>query len=70
MNEHKRAEKLCIEAEKLGMDGPSEGMIATAIMHAVSERTLEIEIEIEQEGYRDAARAVRRWYKLKHMEEE
>ena len=70
MDEHKRAERLCIEAEKLCMDGPSESMISLEIMHAVSERQLEIEITLEQEGFKDAARAVRRWYKLKDMENE
>ena len=69
MDEHKRAEKLCIEAEKLGLDAPTEAMIAEEIMHAISEQRLDIELSLEQAGFKDAANALHRWQKLKYLDE-
>ncbi len=43
MNAHKRAANLYIEAEKLGMDAPSEGMIADAINSAEHNCYMDIE---------------------------
>ena len=68
MDANERTEKLFIEAEKLGMDAPSENMVADAIACAVSQERLEIEISLEQAGFKDAARALHRWQKLAELE--
>ena len=60
-----RAERLMAEAEKLGCDSPTEAMIAEAINDAEVDAYQDIEISLEQTGFREAAKAVDRWRRRK-----
>lgn len=52
------AEALCIEAERLGMEAPSEGMIADCLGNFQANLLDEIQYELESNGMKDAAKYI------------
>ena len=66
MNAYERAHRLFEKAEELGMDAPSESMVAEELMHAESDVWTEIAITLRQTDFKEAARAVERWDELRH----
>jgi hypothetical protein len=68
MNAHKRAEHLFIQAEKLGLDAPSEGMVADALNEAMIYQRQDIVMALRGK-YPEAAQALENWLDLKTLEE-
>jgi len=66
MTPHERAEKLCQEAERLGLDGPTEGMIADAISSAEHETYQEISKNFRAIGYPSMSQSVDNWLQRKY----
>lgn len=69
MNAHERAAHLFIEAEKLGLDAPTEGMVADAIHDAeCSIRTGQV-FDLMQGGHEKAADYLCKKYEIETEED-
>lgn len=70
MTTHERAENLFIEAERLGMDRPSEGMIANAFCDVEANTWNEIIYELIEGGFERAAKYLENMAELKKLDEQ
>ena len=70
MNSHERAARLMVEAEKLGCDTPTEGMIAEAIHDAVEDALNQMGFQLNIRGFDKARDAMVRWRQEVQLEEE
>lgn len=70
MNAHERAERLFIEAESLGMDRPSEGMVASAINDACADEWNVIMYELIAGHHSSAVKYLERLQKLRELDRE
>lgn len=68
MNEHLIAEQLFVEAERMGLDAPTERMIASRMGDVVDNTRNEVIVELMKGGYREAAQYVEDQDKLRNLE--
>lgn len=66
MNAHERARHTCEQAERMGLDAPTEGMISDAIGDAESNVVNEIVFVLVRGGFERAAEAVRTYRRGDH----
>ena len=68
MSANEIAEKLCIEAESLGLCHPTEGMIANRLGSLLADHELEILHTLREGGFDKAAEYLECTRDLSHME--
>jgi cytochrome c-type biogenesis protein CcmH/NrfG len=65
MNAHERAAHLYDEAKKLGLDAPTEDMIADALRLAEDNVETDIVYGLKEGGFTKAAKAIANWRELR-----